>query len=78
MLNEYEIDFETYIRIIEGEYIKAKLNQAITMRDNYKVTDIPIYVVDNKYVFGPKINGSYEETIKALTQHIEKELKERD
>ena len=67
-----EADFtKTY----SSKEVDAKIRQAYFLARDYKLTGVPSFVINGKYVTSPSHAGSAEETVKVINALIEKERK---
>ena len=69
------IDVEKFKSVYNSFGVQLKVKQAEQLSAKYRLTGVPVIVVDGKYITGPKYAGN--DLFKVLDQLVEKAKKER-
>ena len=67
------IDGGEFRRIYNSHETETRMKQAYVMARNYRITGVPAFIVNGKYMTGASQAGTYEDVIKVIDQLIARE-----
>ena len=72
---EQGVDGDEFTRVFNSNETEIRIKQAFVLARNYRITGVPAFIVNGKYMTGAAQAGSYEDVMRVVDQLVDIERK---